>query len=329
MKTLTKPFFAVALLVCLLIAGACAHLAFGAKSLALSEVLSAIFNYNPNTFEHIIVREMRLPRMLTALLVGASLSVAGAMMQGVTRNPLADPGVLALMSGASLGVLLAEALGFSDLVWLPWFAVLGALVAAAMVALVLALAGGGNSPILLLLAGAAVSALLAGVVTGINLLNEDSFANLRLWFAGAITSEAKAVLPYAAPGLVLALVISLASAGQVNAFAMGREVATGLGINVRRVGIKLLLLTAVLTALSVALVGPLGFVGLVVPHAARLIVGGNYRWVLPCSAILGGGFLLWVDLIARAAFAPMEVATGVVTSLLGAPLFVGLVRARL
>lgn len=326
MRLFASPLQALGLLVLLLLAAILLHLGFGAKPISALTSAQAFLHFDSTNFDHIVVRQMRAPRMVTAICVGAALSVAGALMQGVTRNPLADPGLLALMSGASFGVIVgASYFGIEADIWIPALAAAGALLAALIVTVTTLLVPS-RSPAVLLLCGAAVAAFLSALVSGINLLNEESFATFRVWLSGAITADAFKMLPYAAPWLVAGLLLALLSARQVTVLAMGHEAATGLGVNATALSLKLLICTVVLTASAVAMVGPLGFVGLVVPHATRLLVGADYRWIIPCSAVLGALFLLLVDLAARTLLAPIEIATGVVTTLLGAPLFVWLVR---
>ncbi len=327
MRLFSNPMQALPLILVLLILAVLLHLGFGAKQISLMTTLNAFINFDAQNFDHIVIRQMRIPRMITAISVGAALSVAGALMQGVTRNPLADPGLLALMSGAAFGVVIgASFFAIEADIWMPVLAAAGALAAAVLVALIVLLAPSGRSPAVLLLAGAAVTAFLSAFVSGINILNEESFSTFRVWLSGSITADAIQMLPYAAPWLVGGLVLALVSARQVTVLSMGHEAATGLGVNATALSIRLLICTVVLTAAAVAMVGPLGFVGLVVPHATRLLVGSDYRWIIPCSALVGALFLLLVDLAARIVMAPVEVATGVVTTLLGAPLFVLLVR---
>ncbi len=312
----------------LLAISAILHLRIGAKPIALVDMQAALLNFDPRNFDHVILWKMRLPRMVAAICVGAALSVAGALMQGVTRNPLADPGLLALMSGAACGVILGAPYLEGD-IWLPVLAAAGALAAACLVTAIALLAPGGRSTTVLLLSGAAVSAFLKAIVSGVNLLNEESFATFRVWLSGAITSDAAQMLPYTAPWLIAGIVVALLSAHQITALSMGQETAAGLGVRTTALSLRLLVCTVVLTASAVAMAGPLGFVGLVVPHATRLLVGADYRWIIPCSALLGAVFLLCVDIFARVIFAPTEIATGIVTSLLGAPIFVLLVRKLL
>lgn len=327
MRFFSHPRRAMALLLTLLVCAMLLDLAFGAKMITPSEIGRALWQFDPTSFDQVIVRQMRLPRMVTAMCVGAALSVSGALMQGVTRNPLADPGLLGLMSGAAFGVVVGSGLlGVEADIWMPAFAAAGALAAALLVGAIALLAPFGHSPGILLLSGAAVSAFLAAIVSGINIFNEDSFAVFRVWLTGAITSDAAHLLPYCAPWLLAGLGVAVFSAPQVTALAMGEETATGLGVNTANLSRRLLFCTVALTAASVAMVGPLGFVGLVVPHTARLLIGADYRLIIPFSAVLGALFLLVVDLTARMILAPVEVATGVITTFLGAPVFLLLVR---
>ena len=306
------------------------HISVGAKAVPLATVADALLAFDPEVFDHVVIRDLRLPRAVFAALVGASLSVAGALMQGVTRNPLAEPGLLGLMAGASFAVVAAVALmGAGASALLPLLAALGALGGAAVVWGIAAAAPGGASPLSLVLAGSAVTAFLYAAVTLLHLLDEQTFQNLRVWLNGTLAGRSLDVfwwcLPWFAGGLALAFLL----ARQVTALAMGEEAAIGLGVNVAR--IKLLALAAVvaLTAASVALAGPMGFVGLVIPHVVRLLVGSDYRLIVPYSAGLGAIYLLVIDIIARMALAPVEVATGLVTALVGGPVFVWLVKARL
>lgn len=327
MRLFSNPVRALPLMTVMLVVTMVLHVGFGAKAVSLADILGAFNQFDPQNFDHIIIRQMRVPRMITALAVGAALSVAGALMQGVTRNPLADPGLLALMSGAAFGVVVGSTMfGIEADIWIPVLAVIGALAAAILVTLIAIFAPAGRSPAVLLLSGAAVAAFLNAVVAGINILNEESFSTFRVWLSGAITADALHMLPYAFPWLIGGLLIALLSARQITALSMGHEAATGLGVNATSLSLRLLVCTVILTASAVSMVGPLGFVGLVVPHATRMLVGSDYRWIIPCSAVLGALFLLWVDLAARIVIAPVEVSTGVVTTLLGAPLFVLLIR---
>lgn len=305
------------------------HLAVGARSIPLGTVFQALLHFDASQFDHLIVRQLRLPRALMAVLVGASLSVAGALMQGVTRNPLAEPGILGLMAGAAFAVVMVVGVfqwlgGF----WLPWIAALGALITALVVWLIAQWAPGGATPLTLTLAGAAITAFLTALISVAHLLNQDSFEQLRVWLTGSLAGSGRDLLWFALPWLVLALALALLLAPKVTLLAMGDEIALGLGVRTGWLKIQTLICVVALTAGCVALAGPLGFVGLVIPHVVRLFFGSDYRWIVPYSALIGAGYLLGVDIIARLIVRPQEIATGIVTALVGAPLFIHLVRQR-
>jgi iron complex transport system permease protein len=306
------------------------HVSVGAKPVPLRLVGEALLSYDSTIFDHVVIVELRLPRAVFALVTGASLAVAGALMQGVTRNPLAEPGILGLLIGASFAVVLVVGvLDLAPLALIPLVAAAGALATAATVWTIANAAPGGATPLTLVLSGAAITAFLGALVTVASLLDEQTFEELRVWLTGSLAGRQGAVMVWTLPWLVAGFLIAFGVARQVTALAMGEETAIGLGLRVGR--LKLLVLASViaLTASAVAIAGPMGFVGLVVPHAVRLFAGQDYRYVIPWSALAGGAYLLVVDVIARTAFAPVEISTGLVTALVGAPVFVWLVRARL
>lgn len=305
------------------------HIAVGAKPLPLATVWEALTARDPTLFDHMIIWDLRLPRALIALTVGAALSVAGALMQGVTRNPLADPGILGLLAGASFAVVVSSFLfGASTAGWIPWIAALGALVTALIVYLIAHLAPGGATPLTLTLSGAAISAFLGAIISIAHLLNEDTFDNLRVWLSGSLAGRDISMLYITGPWIAIALAAALILARQVTALTMGDDVAKGLGIRTGPLKLQLLAVVVVLTACSVALAGPMGFVGLVIPHVARLFVGADYRWIVPYAAIIGAAYLLGVDIIARIAIPPREISTGIITAMVGAPFFIQLVRMK-
>ena len=328
-RALVVPIGALAALLGL-VAAFVLHVAVGAKTIPTGTVLAAFLDYDPTLFDHVVVRELRTPRAVFAVLVGAALSVAGALMQGVTRNPLAEPGILGLPIGASFAVvMLVGVFDVASPAWIPAVAALGATLAAAAVWLVAVNAPGGATPLTLVLSGAAVTGFLAALVAIANLVDEDSFENLRVWLSGTLAGRDTDVLAWCAPWLLAGFVIALATARELTSLAMGDEAATGLGVRVARLKALVLIAVVALSASAVAVAGPMGFVGLVVPHAVRLFVGHDYRRVVPHSALVGAAYLLVVDTVARTALAPIEISTGIVTALLGAPFFVWLVRARL
>lgn len=305
------------------------HIAVGAKQLPPATVIEALVRFDPAIFDHVIVQNLRLPRAILAVVVGASLSLAGALMQGVTRNPLADPGLLGLTTGAAFAVVVSQSVfGLSAMAATPWIAMSGALGAAVIVFFISRMVPGGATPLSMTLAGAAVSAFLGTIISVIHLLNQDTFENLRVWLTGTLAGRDINLLWSVGPFMLIALVAGVLLAPRVTVLAMGDEVAQGLGVKTGVLKAQLLAVVVVLTACSVALAGPLGFIGLVIPHVVRLYVGSDYRWIVPYAALTGALYLVSVDIVARVAIPPREISTGIITALIGAPLFVHLVRRR-
>ncbi|MGJ8624132.1 MAG: FecCD family ABC transporter permease [Yoonia sp.] len=306
------------------------HIAVGAKTIPLATVFDAILSYDGTIFDHVVIVNLRLPRALYAVLVGASLSVAGALMQGITRNPLAEPGILGLLTGAAFAVVLC--VGYFKIAspaMVPLLAAIGATGTAALVWGIATAAPGGSTPLTLVLSGAAITAFLGAFITLANLLDQQSFDSMRVWLTGTLGGRSPDILYWSLPWMLGGLALAFAIARQVTALAMGDDTAVGLGVNVARLKALAMLAVIALTAASVAIAGPMGFVGLVIPHVARILVGADYRLIVPFSAVLGAIYLLVVDIAARLILAPIEISTGIVTALLGAPFFVWLVRARL
>jgi iron complex transport system permease protein len=274
----------------------------------------------PPALEDAIVWQLRLPRVLTAAFVGAGLAVAGAVMQSLTRNPLADPYLLGLSSGASLGAVLVLVLGVGLL--LPVAAFAGALLA---LAATLGLAGslGALTPARTVLAGLAVAQLGAAATSFVIFWSStgDSYREILSWLMGTLGGTTwTSVL--VAGGAVLVVGTAVAVAGRVlDAFAFGDTAASALGVHVAAVRWAMLSAVALLTAAMVAVSGAIGFIGLVLPNATRLLVGARHRLLLPLSALLGGTFLVWADAVARTVFEPRELPVGIITALLGAPVF--------
>jgi iron complex transport system permease protein len=305
------------------------HISVGAKSLPLSTVLEAFLHYDNSIFNHIIVHDLRLPRAIIAVLVGASLGVAGALMQGVTRNPLADPSILGLTTGASFAVVMVVSIfSLSNLALLPWIAAFGALVTALIVWLIAQRVPGGATPLTLTLSGSAITVFLGALISVINLMDQETFEQLRVWLVGSLSGGRPEVLKGTAPLIIASLILASALSRKVTVLAMGDDVARGLGVRTGWLKAQVLICVIMLTACSVALAGPLGFVGLVIPHAVRLFVGSDYRWIIPYSALIGATYLLGVDTVARIVLRPQEIATGILTAMIGAPLFIQLVRKK-
>ncbi len=301
---------------------------FGAADIAPGEVLAALAHPNDST-EHLIIRTLRVPRALVATLVGAALAVAGAIMQGITRNPLASTDILGINAGAAFGVVIAVyLLGVSSLVVYAWFALAGGLLAALLVYLLGSLGRGAPTPLRLTLAGAALSALLTSLTTAVLVLDQRTLEQVRFWLAGSVAGRDLSLLLQSLPYLLAGLVLALMLGGQITTLSLGEEVARGLGLRTGWVKVLSTVAVVLLAGGAVAVAGPIGFVGLVIPHAVRFFVGVDYRWVLPYCAVAGGIFLLMADVAARMALRPQEVPVGVMTAIIGGPCFVYLVRWR-
>ncbi|MCL3860284.1 iron chelate uptake ABC transporter family permease subunit [Actinotalea sp. K2] len=274
-----------------------------------------------------IVWELRLPRVLTAAAVGAGLGVAGAVMQSLTRNPLADPYLLGLSSGASLGAVAVLVLGVTVL--LPVAAFAGA-VLALVAALSLAGSLGTLTPARTVLAGLAVAQLCAAATSFVIFWSAtgDSYREILSWLMGSLGGATWGSVSIAGTAVLLLGPVLLANARTLDAFAFGDTAAAALGIGVARTRWSLLTVVALLTGGLVAVSGSIGFVGLILPHAVRLVVGAGHRRLLPLTALLGASFLVWADTVARTVFAPRELPVGIVTAFLGAPVFAFLLWQR-
>lgn len=306
------------------------HVGFGAKFVPPATILDALFAFDATNFDHLIITRLRIPRLLAALAVGAALGLAGATIQAVTRNPLAGPGILGMNAGASLAVVVATTFGgVAAGVGTPWIAAAGAV---AVFAIVMGLASAGRAgptPFKMVLAGVAVSAFAGSITSAILMFDEATLESVRLWLAGNLGGPRLEALKHAALPMIAGALLALATAPQLNAMALGEAAATGLGVRVRRARITCLAATALLAGASVSAVGPIGFIGLVVPHIVKLFIPTENRLILPLSAVVGALVLVLADVAARVVLAPQEIATGIMTALLGAPIFVILVRRRL
>ena len=311
-----------------LVAVALASTAYGSKPITLGTVLDAFFAFDGSN-DHLIVRSLRVPRTLIGIAVGAALGLSGAVMQGVTRNPLAGPGILGVNAGAALAVVVAiYAFGVGSLSVYVWFAFVGAAVASVVVYALGSLGRDGATPVKLALAGAAVSALLGALTTAVLLIDVATLDQFRFWVVGSLAGRDAAILGLVTPFLVVGAVLGFASARALNTLSMGDDVARSLGQRVGLVRFAGALAVIMLTGAAVAAAGPIGFVGLTVPHVARAICGPDYRWVLPYSALLAPILLLGADIVGRVVARPGELQVGIVTAVLGAPFFIALVRRR-
>ncbi|WP_399880474.1 FecCD family ABC transporter permease [Streptomyces sp. BBFR51] len=304
-----------------------ASLAFGSRDVAWSDVWSALGGAE-HTLEEAAVTK-RVPRTLLAVVVGAALAVSGTVMQGVTRNPLADPGILGVNMGASLAVVTAIAhFGLASASGYIWVAMTGAALTAGFVYTVGSLGRGGATPLKLALAGAAISAALASLVSAVVLPRNDISDTFRLWQVGGVGGASYAQLGSVTPFLAAGFLLCLASARALNSLALGDDLAAGLGERVALVRATAALGAVVLCGASTAVAGPIAFVGLLVPHTCRLLAGVDHRWLLPLSALGGAILLTAADVVGRVVARPSEIDVGILTAIIGAPFFIHIVRRQ-
>jgi iron complex transport system permease protein len=316
----------VALVLVVLAAVLIASITLGSKAIPLGDVLQVLTGNGDAAVDRGIV-EARVARTVVGLLVGAALGVAGAAMQGLTRNPLADPGLLGVNAGAALAVVVAIAVfGVGSLTGYVWWAMAGAGLAAVLVHAIAGLAGGGLTPLRLTLAGAAVTAGLGSWSSGLLVSSRQSFDSFRFWQVGTIGGRGLDLVVTVLPFFVVGLVVVLLAVRQLDALALGDDLARGLGENVVLARAAVAVGVAVLCGASTALAGPIGFLGLVVPHVARFVVGPDHRRIVPVCLVAGPILLLAADVVGRLVAPPSEVQAGIMTALVGVPFFVVLVR---
>ncbi|WP_103505923.1 iron ABC transporter permease, partial [Streptomyces sp. FM008] len=301
----------------------------GSGDVPFADVLGTFLDPDAENKAQLIVGEVRIPRTLAGLLSGVALGLAGTVMQGVTRNPIADPSLLGINAGASLSVVFAiSVLGLGASQQYLWFGFLGALIAALVVYGVGSLGREGATPVKLALAGAATTAVLTSLTTTMLLTDRQSYDQFRFWQIGALNTRSVEVLSEAAPFIVVGGLLALTLGSQLNALALGDDLARGFGQRVGLVRGVSAVAVVLLCGASTVVAGPIGFVGLAVPHIARLVTGPDYRWVLPYSMVLAPMLLLWADIVGRVVAQPGEVQVGVVTAALGCVPFIWLVRRR-
>lgn len=303
-------------------------LGVGSRAVPPAQVLAALRAYDPSNDLQLIVRELRLPRSVLALAAGAALGLAGAVMQAVTRNPLAEPGLLGVNAGAAVAVVLGAALfGVASMSGYMLCAMIGAGLAGIAVFVLGGAQTSGTDPVRLVLAGAGISVLL-GAVTGFVILNAgiDILDGFRGWSAGALEGRGLGAALVVLAVLVLAGGLACALGRSLNALALGPEIGAALGLNPRATWALSCLSVMALCGTATAAAGPIGFVGLVAPHGARAVVGPDNRRVLPLSALFGASILLVADILGRLLARPEEIAAGIVAAILGGPFFIHAVR---
>ena len=300
---------------------------YGQYMVSGKSVWSAFWAYDPNSIDQVIVRTTRLSRALVACLVGASLAVAGVLMQALTRNPLASPSIFGVNSGAVFAIVLFSTFfSVTSLTTFLWLAFLGAGVAGALVYGLGSLGRDGLSPVRIVLSGAAISALFMAFTQGILVIGQEGLDSVLFWVAGSVSGRDLSMVMPLIPAFIVGIVLAILMAPQINILLSGDDIAKGLGQNTVLIKVVLSLLIIGLAGGSVALGGSIGFIGLIVPHMVRAVVGHDHKWLIPLSALWGAILLLCADVVSRFVIMPEEVPIGVTTAILGAPFFIYLAR---
>lgn len=305
-----------------------ASLAIGSRQIATSTVIDALFAYDDSD-EHAIIWSLRLPRTILGVLVGMALGLSGALIQALTRNPLADPGILGVNAGAAFAVVIAVGVfGVTGISGYVWFAFAGAIIATVVVYAIGATGQNGATPLRLTLAGVAIGAVLSGVTSGIALLNPQTFDRMRHWGAGSLAVPGWDTLSAIWPFLIVGTLLALAMARPLNAVALGEDLAASLGANILRTRVVTVVAVTLLAGGATAAVGPIGFVGLMIPHVARWLIGPDQKWIFAFTVFLAPILLLASDILGRVIMRPGELQVGIVTAFVGAPVLILLARRR-
>jgi iron complex transport system permease protein len=313
-------------LLCLMLA-LLASIAYGQYVISAKSVWTAFWAFDPQSIDHVIIRTTRLSRALVACLVGSALAVAGVLMQALTRNPLASPSIFGVNAGAVFAIVLFSTFfSVTSLNTFLWLAFLGASVAGALVYGLGSLGKDGLSPVRIVLSGAAISALFMAFTQGILVIGQEGLDSVLFWVAGSVSGRDVSMVVPLAPAFVVGMVLAILAAPQINILLSGDDVAKGLGQNTLLIKVVLSLLIIGLAGGSVALGGSIGFIGLMVPHMVRSVVGYDHKWLIPLSALWGAILLLCADVVSRFVIMPEEVPIGVTTAILGAPFFIYLAR---
>ncbi|UTX53911.1 FecCD family ABC transporter permease [Leucobacter aridicollis] len=306
-----------------------ASLAVGSRAIDPGAVIAALVSYDEENPLHLTVRELRVPRTIYGILIGAALAMCGGLIQAFTRNPLADPGILGVNAGASFAVTFAVGvLGLTAPGAYVPFALGGAFVLTVLVYVLGSFGPSGATPMKLTLAGVALGAAFTGFTTAIVLQNNSTLQVMRFWGVGSVAGRDLADLAWAAPLIGVGLLLGMLSARSLNALALGDDLAQALGARIRVTRVGVIVAVTLLAGTAVAAAGPIGFVGIMIPHAVRWFTGPDQRWVLAYSVVVGASFLLLADILGRVAMQNGELRVGIVTGLLGAPVLITLVRRR-
>lgn len=323
-----SPWVGLVLLIVILLICLVYSVTLGAAKIPVEKILESFITFD-GSYEHLVIQTVRLPRSLIAILVGSALAVSGALMQGLTRNPLADPGILGIQSGAAVAVVATIfVFGSTSVNDYTIAAFLGAGTTAILVYFLGSLGRGGATPLNLTVAGAALTAFISSVTTAILIVSQRTLEEIRFWLAGSLAGRDVNIFFQALPFVVVGLGIAFALGRQMTTMSLGEDVAKGLGQQTAWIKIITAISVVLLAGSSVAIAGPIGFIGLVVPHIVKFFIKADYRWILPYSAVVGAILLLVADIAARVLLKPQELPVGVMTALIGAPFFVYLAKSK-
>ncbi|WP_025783883.1 iron ABC transporter permease [Sporosarcina sp. D27] len=324
---MTKSRSGLIVVITFLLAIAAAVIAIGLGSIRISvpDILETLFHSTADNVNDTIIFNIRLPRVILALIIGANIAISGAILQAVMGNPLADPGLTGVTSGAAVFVLVIMLAKPEYTQFMPLAALIGGMLAATIV-YALAWRRNGISPISIILAGVAVNALCGGVVGYLSIIYSDRLPSAVQWMNGSLAAKGNSVVSMILPYAIVGWILSFFAIRKANVIRMGDQVAANLGENVNRIRILLSILAVFLAAISVAAIGMIGFVGLIVPHMARFLVGSNYKYMMPMSMALGALVLLVADTGGRTLFSPLEIPAGILMAVIGGPYFLYLMR---
>ncbi|MDF9807533.1 iron complex transport system permease protein [Streptomyces sp. HB372] len=329
-----RPALLVAALGALLVLFCLLSIGLGALHIPPGEVIDALLGRPTGPRIEDVIWSVRVPRTALGLAAGAALGLSGCVMQALTRNPLADPGILGVSAGAAFAIVLAAGVaGIGSLLGYIWFAFAGAMAASVVVYLLGRLGRSGSTPVKLALAGVAVTAVLSSLTSAVVLTDPAALDRFRFWSAGSLADQDASTVLRVLPFLGLGTLLALASAPALNSLALGDDVAASLGRRLGLVRLQGVVAVTLLTGAAVAVIGPVVFIGLVVPHVARVLaqyagLGPDHRWLLPLSAALAAALLLGADILGRVMARPVEVQAGIIVAFIGGPFFIALVRRR-
>lgn len=318
----------IGLLICLIffVAGIICSIAFGVTDLSWHTIVESYTAFNGSQ-EHLIIQTARMPRAFIAAITGAGLAVAGSFMQGITRNPLASPSLFGINAGAAFFIVVGSAFfGAGSLTTFATLAFIGAAFTAALVYILGSIGSDGLTPLKVTLAGAAMTAFFSSLSLGVLLTGGQTFDQVLYWFVGSVAGRNMSMFTTAAPYMAIAFIGAFVLARHMNLLALGEDVATGLGQKTIYIKLAAGIIIVLLAGGSVSIAGPIAFVGIIIPHITRYLVGIDYRWVVPYCALLGGILLLAADIGSRYIAFPKEVPVGVMTAILGVPFLVYIAR---